>query len=149
MTPITCGSETNADNSSPTQKGRREDTRRKGKETREQGSRVRGNVRVGLRPESHRKIVDLHVTPITQALIINTTNTSPSRREGGRMQGGKGRNTGGRKTGNVSELRMVTKKIRCFFLETLETIQHFTSNPKTGNDIQTSTFLTNGEEVGT
>lgn len=90
--------------------------------SRERGSRLRGNVRVGLRPESHRKIVDLHVTPITQALIINTTNSSPSRREGGRMQGGKGRNTGGRKTGNVSELRMVTKKnelfkskIRCFF----------------------------------
>lgn len=90
MTPITCGSETNADNSSPTQKGRREDTRRKGKETREQGSRVRGNVRVGLRPESHRKIVDLHVTPITQALIINTTNSSPSRkgrREDARRKG--------------------------------------------------------------
>lgn len=128
---------------------RREGGRIQGGKGRKRGSRLRGNVRVGLRPESHRKIVDLHVTPITQALIINTTNTSPSRREGGRMQGGKGRNTGGRKTGNVSELRMVTKKIRCFFLETLETIQHFTSNPKTGNEIQTSTFLTNGEEVGT
>lgn len=128
---------------------RREGGRIQGGKGRKGGSRLRGNVRVGLRPESHRKIVDLHVTPITQALIINTTNTSPSRREGGRMQGGKGRNTGGRKTGNVSELRMVTKKIRCFFLETLETIQHFTSNPKTGNDIQTSTFLTNGEELRT
>lgn len=101
---------------------RREGGRIQGGKGRKRGSRLRGNVRVGLRPESHRKIVDLHVTPITQALIINTTNTSPSRREGGRMQGGKGRNTGGRKTGNVSELRMVTKKnelfkskIRCFF----------------------------------
>lgn len=101
---------------------RREGGRIQGGKGRKRGSRLRGNVRVGLRPESHRKIVDLHVTPITQALIINTTNTSPSRREGGRMQGGKGRNTGGRKTGNVSELRMVTKKnelfkskIRCSF----------------------------------
>lgn len=101
---------------------RREGGRIQGGKGRKRGSRLRGNVRVGLRPESHRKIVDLHVTPITQALIINTTNSSPSRREGGRMQGGKGRNTGGRKTGNVSELRMVTKKnelfkskIRCFF----------------------------------
>lgn len=101
---------------------RREGGRIQGGKGRKRGSRLRGNVRVGLRPESHRKIVDLHVTPITQALIINTTNSSPGRREGGRMQGGKGRNTGGRKTGNVSELRMVTKKnelfkskIRCFF----------------------------------
>lgn len=101
---------------------RREGGRIQGGKGRKRGSRLRGNVRVGLRPESHRKIVDLHVTPITQALIINTTNSSPSRREGGRMQGGKGRNTGRRKTGNVSELRMVTKKnelfkskIRCFF----------------------------------
>lgn len=101
---------------------RREGGRIQGGKGRKRGSRLRGNVRVGLRPESHRKIVDLHVTPITQALIINTTNSSPSRREGGRMQGGKGRNTGRRKTGNVSELRMVTKKnelfkskIRCFY----------------------------------
>lgn len=58
--------------------------------SRERGSRLRGNVRVGLRPESHRKIVDLHVTPITQALIINTTNSSPSRkgrREDARRKG--------------------------------------------------------------
>ena len=36
-----------------------------------------------------------------------------------------------------------------FFFEMLETIQHFTSNPKTGNEIPTSTFLTNDEELRT
>lgn len=69
---------------------RREGGRIQGGKGRKRGSRLRGNVRVGLRPESHRKIVDLHVTPITQALIINTTNTSPSRkgrREDARRKG--------------------------------------------------------------